>query len=185
MDFDIPDVIYHGEWDNRHHTILSRLPDQTLAEAWPTMDETLRLYYVGCVAGICKSIAKWKGDSISSVDGRELADAYLARNGSPNSFAPQKLLEHCTRMGMNTSSKPVLYHGDLGPTNILVDPLRVPLQLSTGRRRDMSRGSGRGQKFHLSSGMDFPNTEESWKSDWRRLVARKLGELGSEEVVDA
>ena len=39
-------------------------------------------------------------------------------------------------------------------------------------------------KFHLSSGMDFPDGEESGRSDWRRLVASKLAEMGFEEVVD-
>jgi hypothetical protein len=34
--------------------IPSRLPGQTLAEAWPSMDEELRQHYIGRVAGLCE-----------------------------------------------------------------------------------------------------------------------------------
>jgi hypothetical protein len=40
-------------------------------------------------------------------------------------------------------------------------------------------------KFHLSSGMDFPDVkDEDAKSDWRAFVARRLAEMGFQEVID-
>ncbi|KAK5662256.1 hypothetical protein OQA88_8161 [Cercophora sp. LCS_1] len=184
LGFDIPNVLYQAEWDNRYYIVLSCVPGQTLAEAWPTMDETLRQYYLGRAAEICKKMAEWKGNAISGVDGRELADAILARNDAPESFAPQRLLEHCSKMGMNTSSKFVFYHSDLGPTNILVDPATRSLGIIDWETAGYVPREWVRIKFHLSSGMDFPNGEESWKSDWRRFVARELAELGFEEVID-
>ncbi|KAK3986411.1 kinase-like domain-containing protein [Cladorrhinum sp. PSN332] len=184
LGFDIPNVLYQAEWDNRYYIILSCVPGQTLAEAWPTMDETLRQYYIGRVAEICKEMAKWKGDAISGVDGRELADAILARNDTPDSFAPKRLLEHCAKMGMDTSSKFVLYHSDMGPTNILIDPTTGALGIIDWETAGYVPREWVRTKFHVSSGMDFPNVEESWKSDWRRLVPSKLAELGFEELID-
>jgi hypothetical protein len=150
------------------------------------MDDTQRQHYIDRIASICLQLAeRWKGDTISGVDGCVLANAMLAKNDNPQSFAPQRLLAHCTKMGMDIT-KPVFYHCDLGPTNILVDPANNPCALgiidweTAGYvPREWVR-----TKFHLSSGMDFPDGDESGKSDWRRLVARKLGELGFEEVID-
>lgn len=184
LGFDIPNVLYHAEWDNRYYIILRRVPGQTLAEAWPTMDETLRQYYIGRAAEICKKLAEWEGDAISGVDGGELADGILARNDTPESFAPQRLREHCAKMGMNTSSKFVFYHSDLGPTNILVDPATRSLSIIDWETAGYVPREWVRTKFHLSAGMNFPNGDESWKPDWRRFVARKLAELGFEEVID-
>lgn len=128
------------------------------------MDETLRQYYIGRVAEICKEMAEWKGDAISGVDGRELADAILARNDNPESFAPKRLLEHCARMGMDTSSKFVFYHSDMGLTNILVDPAMRALGIIDWETAGYAPREWVRTKFHVSSGIDFPNGEESWNS---------------------
>jgi hypothetical protein len=149
------------------------------------MDETLRQYCIHRVAAICNDMAEsWKGNTISGVDGKELADAILARNDTPEFFAPHRLLEHCARMGMETSSKPVFYHGDLGPMNILIDPATRALGIIDWETPGYVPSEWVRTKFHLSSGMDFPNGDESWKSDWRRLVARRLADLGFKEVID-
>ncbi|KAK4031331.1 kinase-like domain-containing protein [Parachaetomium inaequale] len=190
LGFSIPNILYHAEWDNRYYLILSRVPGETLAKAWPAIDDTIRQHYIDRIADICLQLAeRWKGESISGVDGRELADAMLAKIDNPQSFAPQRLHAHCAKMGMdvNISTKPVFYHCDLGPTNILVDPSNnnpgvlgiIDWETAGYVPREWVR-----TKFHLSSGMDFPNGDGSWKTDWRRLVARKLAELGFEEVID-
>jgi hypothetical protein len=184
LGFDIPTVLYQAEWDSRYYNVLGRVHGQMLADAWPTMDKALRRYYVGRVAQVCKEMAEWKGDAISGVDGGELAGAVLARNDTPESFSPQRLLEHCAGMGMDTSSGFVFYHSDLGPTNILVDPATRALGIIDWETAGYVPREWVRTKFHVSSGMDFPNGDESWKKDWRGLVARKLAKLGFEEVID-
>jgi predicted unusual protein kinase regulating ubiquinone biosynthesis (AarF/ABC1/UbiB family) len=98
---------------------------------------------------------------------------------------PEILKEKCIGIDMDVSSL-VFYHCDLGPGNILVEP-------------DINRGIGIidwetagyvprewvRTKFHLSSGMDFPDVEDMHhKSDWRRLVSRELAAMGFKEVID-
>ncbi|KAI0398786.1 kinase-like domain-containing protein [Xylaria palmicola] len=183
LSFDVPNVLYHGEWDNRYYIVLTRVPGQTLAEAWPTIGEAVRQYYVGRVAEICMTMAEWIGDAISGVDGKELGDAILAKNDKLESFAPQRMLEHCTRMGMDTS-KLVFYHSDLGPGNILVDPATRTLSIIDWETAGYVPKEWVRTKFHLFSGMDFPNGAEGSRSDWRRLVGHRLADLGFPEVID-
>ena len=85
---------------------------------------------------------------------------------------------------MDISSKFVFYHSDMGPTNILVDRATRAKGIIDWETAGYVPREWVRTKFHLSSGMDFPKGEESWKSDWRRFVARKLAELGFEEVID-
>lgn len=182
LDFEVPDILYHGQWDNRDYLILSRLPGQTLAETWPTMDEPLRQHYIGRVAGICEKMFEWKGDAICGVDGRHLKEFYL-RMGDNKSFDPETFKETCDAMGMDTSSLG-FYHCDLGPTNILVDPATrgigiIDWEIAGYVPREWVR-----TKFHLSAGMNFPDGDEEWKSDWRRFVARKLDSMGFPEAID-
>ncbi|PKY03149.1 hypothetical protein P168DRAFT_291291 [Aspergillus campestris IBT 28561] len=61
--FVFPDVYAHFECDSRYFLIVSRVEGQLLEEAWPSMDETLRRYYIGKVADICHNLAVWKGDT--------------------------------------------------------------------------------------------------------------------------
>ncbi|KAH6640174.1 kinase-like domain-containing protein [Chaetomium tenue] len=181
LDFKIPTVLYHGEWDGRYYLIASRVPGKTLSEAWPTMGEELRRYYVHRVSDLCEKMAEWEGKQISGVDGGQLTELYLRKD---KSLVPDILRENCIGIGMDVSSL-VFYHCDLGPGNILVEP-------------DDNRGMGIidwdvagyvprewiRTKFHLSSGLDFPDIEGPEKSDWRRLVSKRLAAMGFKEVIE-
>ncbi|KAK4220620.1 kinase-like domain-containing protein [Podospora fimiseda] len=181
FDFKIPHVLYHGEWDGRYYMIVSRVPGQTLTEAWPTMDEELRQYYVHRVADLCAKMAEWKGEAICGVDGGQLTELYLSKGKGVD---PEILKENCVGMGMDVSCL-VFYHCDLGPGNILVEPDNnrgigiIDWETAGYVPREWVR-----TKFHLSSGMDFPDVEDMQKkSDWRRLVSRRLAEMGITEAI--
>ena len=121
LSFATPKVHYHAEHDGRYYIILSRLPGQTLIEAWPHMDETIKQYYVSRIAEICQEMAMWRAHHISGVDGQYLSDQFLShtRLGSPIDCSPQNLLSNCKDLGMDCSTL-TFYHCDLGPGNIIV-----------------------------------------------------------------
>ncbi len=180
LGFDIPEVLYHGEWIDRYYLIISRVPGITLAAAWPTMDEELRQFYVARVAEECEKMAEWKSEStgICGVDGGDLSEYYLAKT---ESMGPGQLRENSIAMGMDVSSL-VFYHCDLGPGNVIVSPETrclglIDWEIASFVPREWAR-----TKFHVSSGLDFPNLEDG--TDWRRLVARKLAAMGFVEVIE-
>lgn len=180
LSFEIPDVIYHGEWIGRYYLVLSRVPGQTLTTAWPSMDQELRQYYVDRVAQACAEMADWKGSAVCGVDGRELMEFYLT---SSDTMDPEELGKNCVKMGMDVSTL-VFYHCDLGPGNVIVDLETrgmgiIDWEIAGYVPREWVR-----TKFHLSSGMDFPDVEDAdAKVDWRRSVGRKLATMGFTEVI--
>ncbi|KAK3291156.1 kinase-like domain-containing protein [Chaetomium fimeti] len=181
LEFKIPTVLHHGEWEGRYYLFLSRVPGQTLTEAWPGMDEELRQYYVHRVAELCERMSAWEGEAISGVDGGQLTELYLRKG---KTLDPDIIRDNCVGIGMDVSSL-VFYHCDLGPGNILVGPDEdrgigiIDWEVAGYVPREWIR-----TKFHLSSGMDFPTVEDAQKSDWRRLVSRKLAAMGFKEVID-
>lgn len=124
LDFDIPTVLYHGEWRSRYFLVLSRVPGKTLAEAWPAMDEETRQHCVCRVAESCAKMAEWRGHAICGVDGNQVLEYYLATKEQEKRgyLDPDDLAKTCARVGMDTSVASLgFYHCDLGPTNVLVD----------------------------------------------------------------
>jgi serine/threonine protein kinase len=182
LDCRLPTVLYHGEWDGRYYLIVSRVPGVTLTEAWSTMSEELRQYYVERVAGLCETMTGWKGEAVCGVDGGQVMELYLANDDK--CLEPEVLRKNCLGMGMDVSDL-VFSHCDLGPGNILVEPETrglgvIDWEIAGYVPREWVR-----TKFHLSSGMDFPNDDnEETKSDWRRFVARKLAAKGFTEVIN-
>jgi hypothetical protein len=90
-----------------------------LDAAWPSLNEYWRRHYVNTVVEVCKKMAEWKGHMLGGVDGKNLTEWYILESG-PKDFSPAKLQATCEALGMDCSSF-VFYHGDLGPTNIIVE----------------------------------------------------------------
>jgi aminoglycoside phosphotransferase len=181
LNFAIRTVLYHGEWDGRYYLILSRVPGRTLTEAWPTMDEEMREYYVQRVAKACEEMAQWKGEALGGVDGGQVMELYLRKGGS---LEQDELRRNCAGMGMDVSCL-VFYHCDLGPGNIIVDIESKGLGIIDWEIVGYLPREWVRTKFHLSSGMDVPDVkDEDAKSDWRAFVARRLAEMGFQEVID-
>lgn len=55
--------------DDRYCLVNSRVPDLTLAKAWPAIGEEVRRHYVQRVAGIGEKMAGWKSKAARGVDG--------------------------------------------------------------------------------------------------------------------
>ncbi|KAJ0419550.1 kinase-like domain-containing protein [Aspergillus carlsbadensis] len=184
--FQFPEVYHNFEIRSRYFLIVSRVPGQLLEDAWPTMDERLREYYIAKVADVCNHLAEWSGDSISGVDGRQLLERYLIKgNGkAADALSPQQLLENCTEMSMDVSTL-VFCHCDLGPTNLLVDTETLSLGIIDWELAGYVPIEWVRTKFRLSAGMDFNYEDEDSKKDWRRRVAQHLEQMGYRDVVDA
>ncbi|EPS31004.1 hypothetical protein PDE_05958 [Penicillium oxalicum 114-2] len=184
--FTFPEVYRHFEVDNRYFMIVSKVPGQLLDEAWPSMDETLREYYIGKMANICHYLARWKGDTISGVDGNSLQEWYLRKGNddSADAVTPEQLTKNCTAMEMDVSNL-VFYHCDLGPTNLLVDPSTSALGIIDWEIAGYVPIEWVRTKFRLSPGIDFTYTDDASKTDWRRRVAQRLEKMGYRDVVDA
>jgi thiamine kinase-like enzyme len=102
------------------------MPGATLSEAWPSMDESTKEYYVSRIAGIWKELSAWTGNGIHDVDGRNLSDLYLTPLHGVEDMSPRNLLGNCANLRMDCSLF-VFYHCDLGPGNIIVNPGRRSL----------------------------------------------------------
>lgn len=184
LDFDFPEVLYHGEFDGRYYLILTRVPGRTLTEEWPRMDEAMRQRYVRRVADICVKLAEWKGNAICGVDGQQLLEVYLSKGNSTDKLDPGQLRENCRQMSMNISSL-VFCHLDLGPGNVIVNPDKNSIGIIDWELAGYVPREWVKTKFNVSSGMDFPAGDASERSDWRRLVARRLAEIGFIDAIDA
>lgn len=182
LSFAIPDVHYHAEYDSRYYIILSSLTGQTVAEAWPNLDEATKKHYVSQVASSCKELAAWQGDSISGVDGRYLSDEFLTQIGLLD-FSPQKLLSNCQALGMDCSTF-FFYHCDLGPGNIIVNPENGSIGIIDWETAGFVPKEWVRTKFCISGGMDLPYDDQELRSDWRRRVQRQLQEEGFPEIAD-
>jgi hypothetical protein len=182
LSFATPHVHYYAEYDGRYYIILSGLLGQTLAEAWPHMDEPRKQYYVCRVVDVCKELAVWQADYIGGVDGRHLSERYLTRFGQPEDCSPQNLLRNCESLGMDCSTL-VLYHCDLGPGNIIIlaDGSVGIIDWETAGfvPREWIR-----TKFRVSGGMDLPGDDQESRVDWRRRVQRQLEADGFLDIAD-
>ncbi|KAI0190547.1 hypothetical protein F4808DRAFT_453859 [Astrocystis sublimbata] len=75
--FNIPKVLYHTQADDRTFLFLSRVPGETLDQAWKTMSDDDKQYYVQKVASVCKELSLWTSPVIEGVDGGHLLDTWV------------------------------------------------------------------------------------------------------------
>lgn len=151
------------------------MPGTTLSEAWPSMDESTREYYVSRVAGVCKELAAWTGDGVHGVDGRNLSDLYLTPLHGVEGMSPRNLRGNCAQLGMDCSSF-VFYHCDLGPGNIIVDAGRRSLAVVDWEMAGFVPREWIRIKVCVYSGLDLCGKDDDSRQEWRRRLQRRLGE---------
>lgn len=183
--FEFPDVFHYFESSSRYFLVVSRVPGQLLKEAQPTIDDTLRQYYIGKVADICNYLAVQEGDIISGVDGDQLLERYLVKGNSKiaDALSPQQLLKNYTEISIDVSIF-VFYYCDLGPTNILVDTSTGSLGIIDQELASYVPIKQVRTKFRLSAGIDFNYRDKDSKKDQRRSVAQHLEKIGYRDIID-
>ncbi|KAF2109574.1 hypothetical protein BDV96DRAFT_502404 [Lophiotrema nucula] len=173
--FDIPTVICHIMEEDRSYLFLGRLPGRTLDEAWPSLDETWRSYYVKAIVDICEEMGQWRGDRLGGVDGQDVPEYYLQARGR-NDFGSMHAV--CEEIGIDCSSF-AFFHLDLGPTNIIVedDPVTGNLGIIDFEISGFFPKGWIRTKTRLCSGMDLSISA----TDWRSEVQKALGANGFED----
>lgn len=185
LSFTVPRVLYHAQDDDRRYLIVSRLPGTTLNEAWRSMSDDDKEQYVHRIADICVELSDWESKAMTGVDGAQLPDNWLDPFHSPHDFRSETLEGNCLQLGMECSTF-VFCHNDLGPSNIIVD--RGAVGILDWEMAGFVPHAWIRTKFDVSYGMDF-----GWRdvhndqvlAEWRKRVAKRLGEKGFPEVINA
>nr|POF14349.1 hypothetical protein CFP56_03373 [Quercus suber] len=181
LNFTIPKVHYHGEWDDRYYLILSQVPGQTLMKAWPLMSEELKQYYVDQVTDACKTLAAVQSKSMGGVDGKYLPENYLTTEliDGEVEYETKVLEKNCKDLGMDCTSF-VFYHCDLGPGNIIVDLSTRSLGIIDWECAGFVPRQWIRTKFRLCAGMDLD--DPGFTHEWRLRMKIRLGEEGFTDV---
>ncbi|KAF5018490.1 hypothetical protein F66182_9525 [Fusarium sp. NRRL 66182] len=182
--FEAPAVLYHKDYNGRYYLITSRVEGETIAQAWSTMDETMRSQAVTQVTRICKELASWTHDHICGVDGQGLPDEYLV-HGKDLEFTHSTLLATCEDLGMDCRSKAFnFYHCDMGPGNIILNRSSGRLGVIDWETAGYVPTEWIRTKFRISSGMDLPEQCSEQSYDWRKRIQLRLGEEGFHDVAE-
>ncbi|KAJ5648945.1 uncharacterized protein N7484_002668 [Penicillium longicatenatum] len=178
--FNIPTILHKTEYEDRYYLFLRRVPGRTLSDAWSTLDENWKNYYMSAIVDVCKFLECREGDNLCGVDGNNVLERYLVKRGAEEDFSPHNLRQGCEIMGMDCS-KFVFYHADLGPGNIIVEDIPetgvigiIDWEIAGFFPRGWIR-----TKFRMSSGMDLPDSGKPL--EWRSGVQKLLGIHGYEE----
>ncbi|KAI0113671.1 hypothetical protein GGR51DRAFT_20362 [Nemania sp. FL0031] len=187
LTFSTPIVLFHKEYDNRYYLITSRVPGDTLENAWPDMNEANKQACVRQVVNICKDLAQIKNDRMCGVDGQELSDAWIKAPRALDGYSHEDLLRHCKEIGMGCEEF-VLHHCDMGPTNVIVDQTDgctvgiIDWEVTGYVPKEWIR-----TKFCVCWAMDFdyPGEDIEKSKDWRQRVQLLLRQEGFVEVEEA
>lgn len=178
LGFVVPEVHHHAEHEGRYYLFMGKIEGETLDAVWPELDNKAKDCYASRVAGICKKLAEWKGNTISGVDGNHLPEEYLTSAEDSENFCPEVLMENCKALGMGSPDL-VFYHCDLGPGNIIVTGVNEPLGVIDWETAGFVPKGWVQTKFRLSSGMDLCGDDPR---DWRNRVSMKLEKEGYPEI---
>jgi len=187
--FEIPRVLFHGEWAGRHHIVLSEIPGKTVIEAWWDMAERERERRT-CVqraADACKGLAAGRQNSqICGLDGKQLSENGFAIYADDDDldFSPGFLQERCDELGMSCSSPFEFYHCDLSPGNIIWNGLERRLGMIDWERAGFVPREWIRTNFIVALGMSLDRLDHDENFQWAVRMFDRLGEEGFPEVSD-
>ncbi|KAL3421625.1 hypothetical protein PVAG01_05781 [Phlyctema vagabunda] len=87
-----PELLHFTEQDHRRISFYTRIPGVPLDDIWFDLSAEMKQYYAKAVADIIKSMAEWKSNKISGVDGRNLNVLYLGVDGETSHEDHEKQL---------------------------------------------------------------------------------------------
>ncbi|MCJ1328497.1 hypothetical protein MMC10_005174 [Thelotrema lepadinum] len=186
--FKTPKVICHSWYDDRSFLFLRRIHGRTLNVAWATLSEEKRDEYANAVADIIEEMAKWKGSKIGGFDGGLFPSGYLLKYGLGGLTLSREILSEdleqtCAAVGMDCSDL-VFQHGDIGPTNIIVEEepelgtvSLIDFEGSCYYPRDWIR-----TQCAVSGALDLTDFDPPWA--WRLKLGRVLKSRGFSELSD-
>lgn len=131
--------MHQAEFNGRDCLFLSRVPGQTLSEAWPTLDEKWERDYVNAIVNACEAFASWEYDKLGRIDGKNVPEFYLT---SHEDFIKNPPNGDCDSGKFHQVSCPEGWHcwdHRLGGISPRMDSNQIPRQ----RRIESSGFSGR------------------------------------------
>lgn len=118
--FELPNILYHANYDNRYFLITSGIAGQTAETVWWELDDAMKDYYAELVAQSCCEVATLTSSELGTgIDG-SVAERSRFRNCWTRKGLPD-MMANCSRLGIDVEPPFCLYHGDQGPTNVIID----------------------------------------------------------------
>jgi hypothetical protein len=185
--FEIPKVLFHGEWAGRYHIVLSEIPGKTVIQAWWEMTENEKQACAQRVADACKELAAWRQNSqICGLDGKQLSENGFAIYADDDhlDFSPEYLQERCAELGMTCSSPFEFYHCDLSPGNVIWNGLKGGLGIIDWERAGFVPKEWIRTNFIVAPGMSLDRLDHDGNFQWAVRMFDQLGDEGFPEVSD-
>ncbi|KAI1309300.1 hypothetical protein F5Y03DRAFT_77545 [Xylaria venustula] len=118
--FALPAVLYHACYDSRYFLVTSKVPGETAAQLWWDIDDAMKDRYADLIAQACVEIATLTSSKLGTgIDGtvakNDRFGEALTRKDMPN------ILANCETVNLSVQPPFCFFHGDLGPTNVLID----------------------------------------------------------------
>jgi aminoglycoside phosphotransferase len=186
--FPVPRTLHYTETANRIYFVVSRVPGRSIDEAWRELNTEQKQHCVQRVAQICLELSAWTSDSITGVDGNRLFDPWLDMGAKDFNLSADNLLHNCEQLNSDTS-KLVLSHNDLGPTNVMVDVENdCKIGIVDWEMAGFVPMAWIRTKLAACFAMDFcwrdTDVDDPSRKEWRVRLAQELGKHGVSEEAE-
>lgn len=177
--FALPAVLYHARYDNRYFLVTSKVPGQTAAQLWWGLDDTIKNRFASLIAKACVEVATLTSTRLGSG-----IDGIIAQNSRFTESLRRKnlpdILGNCEMVNLDTKPPFCFFHGDLGPTNVLIDTHNETIGIIDWQAAEYVPRQWIGINFACALAMvqdaPIPDTYES--NDYAQRVWRALQQHG-------
>jgi len=185
--FTAPKVLYAEDQFDRSFTIETSPAGSTLYDLWPNMSEEQKTHNVRLVVDkIVVPMAEYRGNAITGVDGKWLAEPQMTSLWPEKMFHPDIMRLHCQRMGLDTSYLVLFCSEILRPYCIVVGEggsIGVTTLWSTGYvPRSFIVTEALVDHGTLLRGPDFSPEQ---LTEYRDILVRELRERGFDDILEA
>ncbi|SPJ85068.1 uncharacterized protein FTOL_10948 [Fusarium torulosum] len=189
LDFQVPEVYYHGEFEESYYVVYSVLPGKSIADVWPTTNQAVRTRWAQQIAEAYHELSKWRGDRICGVDGRNWVCHWLCkdRTAVASSYEPEVLRQNFEEIGLDCSEL-VFAHCQMMPLSFMVDENQGLVGITFWETagfvpkdwiRTMSRSNCFTEAIHVIKWRSWSLQDED---DWVEKIEAALKEKGFNEL---
>ncbi|ORY60132.1 uncharacterized protein BCR38DRAFT_444072 [Pseudomassariella vexata] len=183
--FALPTVLYQARYDDRYFLVTSKVPGETAERLWWSLDDAVKNHYAELIAQACIEVA-----TLTSNDLGTGIDGSAAENGRFRKSLTRKDMSdmhaNCRMLNLDVESSFCLFHEDLGPTNVIINPQSRAIGIIDWQAADYVPREWIGIAFARALAMvqdpPFPEGYESndyAKRVWEALQRRGFGDDGS------
>ncbi|KAI0112063.1 hypothetical protein GGR51DRAFT_507870 [Nemania sp. FL0031] len=177
--FALPTVLYHARYDNRYFLVTSKIPGETAAKLWWDFDDATKDRYADLVAQACVEFATLTSSELGAgIDGTTTKNnrfnECLTRKDKPD------ILANCNTVGLSAQPPFSFCHGDLGPTNVIIDRQKETIGIIDWQAAQFVPREWIGVEFARTMAMiqDPPIPENYKNNDYAQRVWKALQQRG-------